>query len=275
MSKKNKNSPNVEWWNNNPMTYVEEEIENWSDKSRLVGSKEQFITLNNDYLDTNPWLNDFFAKYKKDKTLEKLKVLDIGTGWGSSSLLLESLGCDVTAIDLSNTSIEGAKKNHSFFGQGSIQLLQMDAEKLDFPDDSFDYAFSWGVIHHSNCTENALSEIRRVLKPGGKGMLMVYNRLSTRYYLIGFWYLFFKGKIFAGENFQSVQKYFTDGYWHRHFSSKEFTKILNEQGLEVDSIELSYMARRMIPGMKDGSKLDNWLKRKFGWLLIANIRKDV
>ena len=274
MKEKNKNAPNVEWWDNNPMTYVEEKIENWSDSSRRVDSKEQFSTLNADYLNTNPWLKCFFAKHKKDKTLEKLKVLDVGTGWGSSSLLLESLGCDVTAIDLSNSSIEGAERNHSLFGNGSVKLLQMDAEKLNFPDDSFDYVYSWGVIHHSNCTENALAEIRRVLKPSGNGMIMVYNRLSTRYYLIGLWYLFLKGKIFTGENLKSVQKYFTDGYWHRHFSQKEFSKICNEQGLEVDSTELTYMSRRLIPGMKDGSKLDNWLKRKFGWLLIANIRKN-
>ena len=102
---------------------------------------------------------------------------------------------------------------------------------------------------------------------------MVYNRLSIRYYLIGLWYLFLKGKIFKGENFQSVQKYFTDGYWHRHFSSDEFSLLLKEYGLNVDKIELTNMQRRIFPGIKEDSELDHWLKRKFGWLLVATFSK--
>lgn len=273
MTENNKNLPNSKWWDNNPMTYVEDQIENWSDSARFVKEEEGFAKLNADYLDTNPWLKAFFLKRSADKSLRKLKILDIGTGWGTSSLLLESLDCDVTAIDISTTSIKGARKNHELFGKGTVELIQMDAEKLNFADATFDYVYSWGVIHHTNCTENALAEIHRVLKPGGKGMIMVYNRLSTRYYLIGLWYLIFKGKIFLGEDFKSVQKHFTDGYWHRHFSPKEFTKILDENGLKTDSIKLSYMARRMIPGIKVGSRLDNWTKRNFGWLLVAQFRK--
>ena len=167
-------------------------------------------------------------------------------------------------LDISNEGIKKANKNK----MGNSVYMVMDAEKLNFPNEAFDYVYSWGVIHHSSSTESIIDGISRVMKPGGRGMVMVYNRLSIRYYLIGLWYLFLKGKIFKGENFQSVQKYFTDGYWHRHFSSDEFSLLLKEYGLNVDKIELTNMQRRIFPGIKEDSAFDHWLKRK---LVIRNM----
>jgi ubiquinone/menaquinone biosynthesis C-methylase UbiE len=272
--KNSDNSPNKSWWDNNPMTYVEaKEIVNWDDSRRFVQKRTQFEKLNQDYLDTNPYLKTFFNDDNIRHSFKGKHILDIGTGWGTSSLLLESCEGKVTAIDLSDTSIAGAKKNHELFGKGSVEIIKMDAEKLEFPNETFDYIYSWGVIHHSRSTETIVEEIDRVLKPGGQGLIMVYNRYSTRYYLIGLWYLLVKGKIFKGESFQSVQKYFTDGYWHRHFTPKEFDLILQERGLDVDKVEPTQMARRILPGIKEGSVMDEWLKKKFGWLLVATFSK--
>lgn len=272
--KQDKNSLNKLWWDNNPMTYVESRsMDKWSDQKRFLNDQDQFKKLNKDYLDTNPYLKLFFKNETVKQHVRAKKVLDIGTGWGSSALLLNSLGATVTAVDLSETSLSGAIKNNEFFGKGNINIMQMDAEKLTFENDTFDYVYSWGVIHHSSSTEAAVNEISRVLKPGGHGMVMVYNRLSIRYYLIGLWYLILKGKIFKGESFKSVQKYFTDGYWHRHFSPKEFSSLLTDYGLNVDKIELTNMQRRIFPGVPENSSLDLWLKRTFGWLLIATFSK--
>jgi len=272
--KENKNFLNKSWWDNNPMTYVEGKPNvNWNDSKRFIQDRNQFNKLNQDYLDNNPYLKCFFKDHNVRRLLKGKHILDIGTGWGSSALLLESFGGKVTAIDLSDNSITGAKKNNELFGKGNIEIIKMDAEILDFPSETFDFIYSWGVIHHCHSTETIVEEISRVLKPSGRSLIMVYNRLSTRYYLIGLWYLFVKGKIFKGESIQSVQKYFTDGYWHRHFTSKEFSLILNKNGLVVDKIELTYMARRILPGIKEGSVVDEWLKRKFGWLLVASFSK--
>lgn len=273
--KQKKNSLNKLWWDNNPMTYIEAEVNDWGEQKRFINDEDQFKKLNKDYLDTNPYLKSYFEDDNLKHYLKGKKTLDIGTGWGTSALLLESYGAEVTAIDLSESSLSGAKKNNEFFGKGGIEILEMDAENLKFPNEAFDYIYSWGVIHHSSSTETIVEGISRVMKPGGRGMIMVYNRLSIRYYLIGLWYLFLKGKIFKGENFQSVQKYFTDGYWHRHFSSDEFSLLLNEYGLNVDKIELTNMQRRIFPGIKEDSSFDHWLKRKFGWLLVATFSKPL
>ena len=264
------------------MTYVYDEIpsplkvnhiKGWKNKNRLLKDINDFKKMNSDYLNENPYLKSIFKSKKFKKILDKKNVLDIGVGWGSSSLFLSKLGAIVTGIDISSTSIKGARRNIKLHSCKNVKLLQMDAEKINFSNDKFDYVYSWGVIHHSASTENILKQIRRVLKPNGKGMIMVYNKNSIRYYFLGFYYLFFKGKIFKSENLESVQKYFTDGYWHRHFTPKELIFILRKYGLQTENIKLTYMKRRCFPGLKSGSNIDNWLKSKFGWLLVAHFKK--
>ena len=56
------------------------------------------------------------------------------------------------------------------------QILQMDAEDMDFADSSFDFIWSWGVIHHSADTHRVLQEMHRVLRPGGECTVMIYYK---------------------------------------------------------------------------------------------------
>jgi hypothetical protein len=75
--------------------------------------------------------------------------------------------------------------------------------------------------------------------------------------------------MFRGDSFASVQRFFTDGYYHRHFTPREFQLAL--RGLNVTRISISHMAHRMIPGTP--AWLDRFLKRKYGWLLIAEFTR--
>ena len=100
---------------------------------------------------------------------------------------------------------------------------------------------------------------------------MPYNRNSLRNYLKGLYQLFVRGLIFKGESLGSAQKFFTAGYFHTHYSAAEFEAILKSKGLCPENSSLSHMSKRYIPFKPIW--IDNFLKRKFGWLLVAEFSK--
>ena len=61
--------------------------------------------------------------------------------------------------------------------------FEADAGNLPFSDDSFDIVFANGVLHHTENTESAIDEMYRVVKPGGKCIVMLYSRHSASYWL--------------------------------------------------------------------------------------------
>lgn len=109
-----------------------------------------------------------------------LKVLEIGCGLGTDGAQFAKAGADYTGVDLTNAAIELARKRFELFGlTGKFQVA--DAENLDFPDESFDVVYSHGVLHHTPDIDAAVQEIHRVLKPGGRAIVMLYHRGSYNY----------------------------------------------------------------------------------------------
>lgn len=264
------NFENKNWWNNNPMTYIDWDL---NKKDRIVKQKKGFGILNKKYLNTNPYLKKKFQNLLKKNYLKNKTVLDLGCGWGTSSIYLAKFSKKLFAIDISEVSIKGAKQNIKLHSKKKIKIRRMDAEKLKFDKEYFDYIYSWGVIHHSTNPEKIFFNIFRVLKKGGSSFVMVYNKHSLRYYCLGLYYLFGKFKIFQGYNLETVQKYFTDGYYHKHYTKNDMKKLLTKIGFKNIKIEIDYMAARIFPGVKKNSKLDKYLKKKFGWFLIVKFNK--
>lgn len=109
-----------------------------------------------------------------------LRVLEIGCGVGTDGAQFAEAGADYTGVDLTDAAIELARKRFELFGlKGHFEVA--DAENLDFPNDSFDVVYSHGVLHHTPDIEAAVREIHRVLKPGGRAIVMVYHRGSYNY----------------------------------------------------------------------------------------------
>jgi SAM-dependent methyltransferase len=109
-----------------------------------------------------------------------LKVLEIGCGMGTDGAQFARAGADYTGIDLTNAAVELARKR---FAASELKgdFLVSDGENLDFANDSFDLVYSHGVLHHTPDIEAAVREIHRVLKPGGRAMVMLYHRGSYNY----------------------------------------------------------------------------------------------
>jgi len=266
---KNKNELNEEWWDKSPMTY---EDWNFSENIRGLINVDKIKKINSDYINTNHYLDYFFKNIKNDN--QENTVLDIGCGWGSSTVILSKIFKKVYSIDLSAKSISAAKENIRLNGfPERVNLSKYDAEKLNFIN-YFDLVFSWGVIHHSNDTKKILENIYKGLKENGKCLIMVYNKNSLRYYLKGFYYLIFKFKLFSGYNLDSVQKFFTDGFYQKHYSKSELRKILEEIGFKNISFDLFHMQNKSyLPFTIKNSFIDKFLKKKFGWLLVAKFSK--
>ena len=220
-----------------------------------------------DFLAHNPWLNEFnFSELKGQK------VLIVGCGSGAEACLFAKAGAAAAAIDLTGTATRLAAANAREHGL-KVDFCQVDAERLAFRSGTFDYVFSWGVLHHSANPLGAFEEVSRVTKPGGRGLIMVYNRSSLRYCLKGLYWLFIKGKIAeVGCSLSKVQRYFTDGYYHRHFSASELASDLEDSRLSVTRTSITHMAKKMIPLIP--RSLDEYLKRRLGWLLVLEFVKE-
>jgi SAM-dependent methyltransferase len=109
-----------------------------------------------------------------------LRVLEIGCGMGTDGAQFAKAGANYTGIDLTDAAVELARKRFQVSGlKGEFRVA--DAERLDFPDASFDLVYSHGVLHHTPDIEAAVREIHRVLKPGRSAIVMLYHRGSYNY----------------------------------------------------------------------------------------------
>ena len=113
-----------------------------------------------------PWLYEA-AEFRRH-TGER--VLEIGCGTGSDLLQFAKHGALATGVDLTSKHVELACQR-----AGRLAVVQRaDARHLAFVDESFDYVYSHGVLHHCDEPERVVSEIFRVLRPGGRFNVHVY-----------------------------------------------------------------------------------------------------
>lgn len=106
------------------------------------------------------------------------KVLEIGCGVGIDTARFARAGAQITALDLTEAGVSLANRLLEL-EQLPGEAIVANAEELPFPDETFDVAYSWGVLHHTPNTAKAVAEARRVLKPGGELRMMLYSRRST------------------------------------------------------------------------------------------------
>ena len=256
------NERNRSWWSSLPMTYVD-----WESHQRTPETAEDFARVDRFYFGTNPYIEqhlDFTA-------LKEQRVLEVGCGAGSAACRLASAGAEVTAVDLTKEAVQ-LTQAHAAMASVTVDALQCDAEHLEgLANDSFDFVYSWGVMHHSSKPEACFAQAARVLKPGGRGLIMVYHKHSLRYWLKGAWWLLIKGKLFTGATFETVQRCYTDGYYHKHYSRLELRDALSAAGLKVTAVDVTHMSSRMVPLIPESWRA--WLKSRIGWLLVAHIQK--
>ena len=104
-------------------------------------------------------------------------VLEVGCGVGLDSMQMARHGLHVTAVDLTVVGPATAQLRAAARGVDAV-YSSADAEHLPFPDSTFDYVYSFGVMHHAPDTQKCIDEAYRVLRPGGQALIMLYHRHS-------------------------------------------------------------------------------------------------
>jgi SAM-dependent methyltransferase len=111
------------------------------------------------------------------------RVLEIGCGIGCDSVSFAAAGASVTAVDLSENSLDLARQHAVVRGLADrIEFVCADAESLTaaLPPAGYDLIYSFGVIHHTPHPDRALDQLRHYARPGTVLKLMLYHRRSWK-----------------------------------------------------------------------------------------------
>jgi 2-polyprenyl-3-methyl-5-hydroxy-6-metoxy-1,4-benzoquinol methylase len=209
------------------------------------------------------------------ESLRGKRVLEIGCGMGLHSELIVRAGADLTAIDISETSVMATRRRFELKGLTG-NICQVDAEKISLPDAEFDFIWSWGVIHHSSHTGRIIRDIHRLLKPGGESRVMVYSLAGMPAYIsmmLKYSWQFWRGKsldecLWAG----------TDGFTARYYSRDMLTDIfkiffddvtVTSLGQDADAIPLPRRLRRMIAPLVSAARQREDANRRGAFLFVT------
>ena len=190
-------------------------------------------------------------------------VLEVGCGAAVDLARFARSGAVVTGVDLAQSAIDLAKANLA--QQGLVgELVVADGEQLPFPDEHYDLVYAHGVVQYTAHPQRLVDECRRVLKPGGRAIFQVYNRIS--------W-------LNALSRLMKVGLEHDDAPVLSKFSIPEFRQLLSGFR-EVELVPERFPVRSRLHGGWKGAiynglfvgafnALPRALVRRFGWHLLA------
>ncbi len=216
-------------------------------------------------------LEPFIADYAQFNRWEGKGVLEVGCGAGSDLLRFAKAGSLITGVDLSSHSASLAKTRLRFYNcQGNVLIA--DAEQLPFKAGSFDLVYSWGVLHHTPDTEQAIKEVYRVTRTGGEVCIMLYHRHSLvalqmylRYGLFAFKPLRSLKDILAKHHESPGTKAYTAVETRKMFSAFEDVKIK----FRLTPYDLRYKRDGYFP-----SWVGKFIPQRLGWFMVIRGRKS-
>lgn len=142
--------------------------------------------------DNASYYNDFAAWYERERHhgyhahIDQLQVgvvkplcvgrevLEVGCGTGMILKEIAPFAKRAVGLDISPGMLEKARER-------GLEVVEGSADALPFPDQSFDAVYSFKVLAHVEAIQQAMREVARVLRPGGRAALEFYNRHSLRY----------------------------------------------------------------------------------------------
>lgn len=204
------------------------------------------------------------------------ELLEIGAGIGTDHSQFARHDARTTDVDLSSGHLALARENFRMRGLEG-RFIHQDAETLPFEDNTFDVVYSNGVIHHTPNTYDVVKEIRRVLKPGGKAIVMVYAENSLHYWRNLVWAIGIKEDALLHQSMGEIMsrsversdnaaarplvKVYTPGRLRQLFAGFEGIEVVQRQMVAAEKPRL--LSRVPLPT----------LGKLMGWNLVIKARK--
>ncbi|HSP16230.1 MAG TPA: class I SAM-dependent methyltransferase [Thermoanaerobaculia bacterium] len=191
----------------------------WGDIYRQVYESEDASYSSEALRQSLVELQDLFEKREHLSAVEMGEIdlagkdlLEIGSGAGGHSALFRSRGASLVSVDITPERVLATHRKLQLLSDlpGDGVAARADAENLPFRDASFDVVFSNGVLHHTSDTTRAVREVHRVLRPGGRVVLMLYSRHSALYWMHLLPKALLSGKFFTNREEEWIG-YFTEG----------------------------------------------------------------
>lgn len=221
---------------------------------------EPFSTAE-EHIAFHKWRDEHFHKsyaFKglwADHTGETLLDYGCGPGHDVTGFLVHSNPAKVYGVDVSHRALSLAGHNAGLQGVSAdrIELIQTAdlTDRIPLPDAAVDYVHSCGVVHHTSHPAGILKEFHRVLKPGGRGLLMVYNRASVFYHLYVAYARLILEPQWARKSIEEVFTASTDGPdcpVSICYEPAEFTAMCETAGFETE----------FVGGFVASNELDLW-----------------
>jgi ubiquinone/menaquinone biosynthesis C-methylase UbiE len=171
--------PNIDQLNT---AFWEELCGSWLAKSLGITERtpDSLKRFDRAYLEFYPYLTGYIQPNQQTGK----KVLEVGLGYGTAGQVLIDSGAKYWGVDIASGPVNMIKYRQALAGQ-SCSGSRASVLALPFSPNTFDCVISIGVFHHTGDVQRAIDETWRVLKPGGKAVLMLYNQYSYRQWF--FW----------------------------------------------------------------------------------------
>ena len=142
------------------------------------GSAENLERFDRAYLDEYPYLEG----YLPTPSGSKQRLLEIGLGYGTISQILAERGFDYHGLDIAPGPVDMVRHRLTELGIGDPEerVRVGSVLEMEHPDESFDHVITIGCLHHTGDIPQGVAEVGRVLRTGGRAVVMLYNRRSYR-----------------------------------------------------------------------------------------------
>ena len=221
-------------------------------------------------------LYPFLHEFTDFKAWRGKRVLEVGCGQGADLSQFALGGAQTFGCDLTRKHCQISRDFVRAVG-GRASVAQSDVRALPYPSDSFDLVYSCGVLLLVDDLDRAISEIHRVLKPGGTVMTLFYNRQSLHYYLKT---LYYYGIVCDLEQLLGPRRlidWFTDGYGYPrtyHQTPDSLRQAFSR--FTVEAVVVRNLTPDQIPLFPFGdypAEFWRWMASRLGFYLLLKGRK--